>query len=201
MLVGALPVLFVARPAMSVSIEIGSSQFPVNAPFCGACLDRLRYQVLVPGSELGGSSLFSLSIGSVSFRTAGADSVTFQSFEVYAGTASADTLAESFEDNYRDERTLLYSAGDVTFSPCGGWVTIPLEREYLFHGADSIVMEILYSGADAGALYCGYRETEDILTVYTGNQDAIAGGAQRFAPHLLLSGTAYFQSLFGMKSI
>ena len=199
MIVGALPVLFVARPAISVSIEIGSSQFPVNAPFCGACLDRLRYQVLVPGSELGGSSLFSLSIGSVSFRTAGADSVTFQSFEVYAGTASADSLAESFEDNYRDERTLLYSACDVTFSPCGGWVTIPLEREYLFNGTDSIVMEILYSGADSGALYCGYRETDDFFTVYTGDRDAPTGATHRFAPHLRMDGTTHFHTVFGMR--
>lgn len=184
---------------MSVNVEVGSSRFPVNAPFCGACLGRLRYQVLVPGSELGGSSVFSLSIGSVSFSTSGADSVTFESFDVYAGAASGDALVENFDDNYRDGRTLLYSASDVTFFPSGGWVTIPLDREYLFNGTDSIVMEILYSGADSGALYCGYRETYDFFTVYTGDRDAPTGATHRFAPHLVLDGTAHFHTVFGMR--
>lgn len=187
------------RPAVSANVEIGSSQFPVNAPLCGACLGRLRYQALVPGSELGGSSVFSLSLGSVSFRTAGGDSVTFQSFEVFAGAASSDVLGDRFDDNFRDDRTLVYSGSEVTFSPANGWVTIHLDREYLFFGTDSMVMEIVYSGASAGALYCGYRETEGCLTVYTGDQDAPTGSPERFAPHLLLTGTVHFDSIFGMK--
>lgn len=171
----------------------------MNAPFCGACLGSLRYQVLVPGSTLGGSSVFSLLIGSVSFRTAGSDSVTFQRFDVHAGTASGGVLADRFDDNYRDEPALLYFASDVTFSPSDGWVTIHLDREYLFHGTDSIVMEIVYSGASAGALYSGYRETDDCMTVYTGNQDATTGNPERFAPHMILTGTVFFCSILGDK--
>ena len=153
--------------------------------------------MLVPGGELGGSSLFSLLIGSVSFRTAGSDPVTFERFDVHAGTASGAVLSGRFDDNYRDEPTLLYSASDVTFSPSDGWVTIHLDREYLFNGTDSMVMEISYSGASASALYSGYQETDGCMTVYTGDQDATTGNPERFAPHMTLTGMVYFGSIFG----
>lgn len=123
--------------------------------------------------------------------------MTFQSFDVYMGTAFGDSLGECFTDNCLDDRTLVYSGSDVTFAPEGGWVTIHLDREYLFAGSDSIVMEIVYSGANAGSLYCGYWGTEGFRTVYTGSQDAPIGSPERFAPHLLLLGTVRFDSVFG----
>lgn len=80
-------------------------------------------------------------------------------------------------------------------------MTIPLDREYLFSGSDSIVMEIVYGGANAGALYCGYWETEDYRTLYTGNQEAQTASPERFAPHLLLSGVVRFDSVFGLTGL
>jgi len=86
----------------------------------------------------------------------------------------------------------------VTFAPSAGWVRIPLDMEYLWNGSDSIILEVVYSGADQGMLYCGYWETDGFRTMYSGNDEALTGSLERFAPHLVVTGAVVFDTGFGM---
>jgi len=152
----------------------------------------------VPASELGGAGVFSLSVSEVSFRAANSDSVSFESFSVFMGTAFDEELVDTFADNYRGERTQVFSGSNVTFAPSAGWVRIPLDMEYLWNGSDSIILEVVYSGADQGMLYCGYWETDGFRTMYSGNDEALTGSLERFAPHLVVTGAVVFDTGFGM---
>ncbi len=157
----------------------------------------MRCQVVVQGSEIGGSGLFSLSVAEVSFRAANTDSVSFGNFGVFMGTAVSDELREDFDDNYEGERTQVFSASDITFAPSGGWINVPLAVEYLWNGSDSIILEVVYRNADQGMLYCGYYETDGYRTLYSGNDEALTGSLERFAPHLLIRGVVRLKPVFG----
>jgi hypothetical protein len=157
--------------------------------------------VVVPGSELGGSGVFSLSVSEVSFRAANSDSVSFGEFSVFLGTASGKELVGAFDDNIRGERTQVFCGSNVTFAPSEGWIRIPLDLEYMWNGSDSIVLEVVYHGADSGMLYCGYFETDGFRTMYSGNDEARTGSLERFAPHLLVSGVVRFESVFGAVTL
>gem|GEM_PF-5723364 len=50
----------------------------------------------MPASELGGAGVFSLSVSEVSFRAANSDSVSFESFSVFMGTAFDEELVDDF---------------------------------------------------------------------------------------------------------
>lgn len=157
----------------------------------------MRCQVVVPGSEMGGSGVFSVFIESISFRAAAPETVAFDRFSVSLGTAANGFLEESFQGNFAGERVNVFEAEGCSFTPSGGWVSIPLEREYLFNCSDNLLIEVIYSGADGGMLYCGFGETDEVRTVCNGDHQSPRGYTYRFAPHIVISGRLGVNTLFG----
>lgn len=138
--------------------------------------------------------MMGIEISSLSFRAASADSVFFRRFTVRMGTMAGDSLGSDFDENFAGEGIVVFHRDEVVIRPNQGWITLPLDSAYVFRGSENLLVEITNSGADDGLLYCGYWETGDFRTVYSGDHLATSGSLFRFSPHMYLGGSAFLDT-------
>ncbi len=143
----------------------------------------MRYQVVVLGSEIGDA----MTINSIAFYCMSGETVTFNQFIVYMGEASGSVLGNNFEDNYSGNKVTVYNHNNVTFTPSGEWVNIPLDTPYFYDGTGNLIIEIGWpDGVDEIYAGCWSTSGNRMLTSFFGSP---TGDLFEFCPNLLFSGS------------
>jgi len=137
-----------------------------------------------------------LTVNSLEFRAVYRDTVTFGHFTVLMGSVAGDELSAVFDDNSSGGMTTVFTGFDALFHADGGWVEIPLDQAHTFHGDAGLLIEIVYSGANHGQIYCGNSDAPNVRTLYSPDPESPGGTVLFVSPHLRLKGTAAFSPDF-----
>lgn len=136
------------------------------------------------GSEINNA----MTITDIAFRHTSGTAVMFDHFTVYMGPAAGGSLGNNFDANYSGSRITVYDHANPSFTPSGGWTTIPLDTSYFYNGTGNLIIEIAWPHGDM-ELYAGYWSTPGVNRTLTSSYGSPTGDAFDFCPNLKLTGT------------
>jgi hypothetical protein len=114
-----------------------------------------RYMQWYDGGQMGSSTR---EINSLSFlyRRGTLPTITYNNIKIYLSHKTTSSWSSVFANNYGTDRTLVFAKTSWSWSktnPADAFMTIPLDTNFKYNGADNVVMEVVYTSGSPSSTY------------------------------------------------
>jgi hypothetical protein len=114
-----------------------------------------RYMQWYDGDQMGGAARDVTSLGFL-YRRGTLPTITYSNIKIYLSHLKTDSWSSTFANNYGTGRTLVFAKTSwswTTVSATPAFMTIPLDTNFKYNGADNVVMEVVYTTGSPSSTY------------------------------------------------
>jgi hypothetical protein len=145
----------------------------------------LRYQVVVPASEIGaGGTVTAISWHRSGFYPSGA---SYGEVQIFMGRGVSGSLQDLFDENYvPGSKTLVFEEPELSLEATpDGWFSLQLETPFSCSAGDNLIIDVLHGSSRLG-LYTWHWNTGSERSLMAPDDSACRGYLAEDLPHMVL---------------